>query len=422
MSYDGTIFELPPSELAKALAYAARYPDFDPTFIPPRLLNPEYVPPNTFPRFEALAYVTAVLTTGFVLARLWIRGRVKKLVFGLDDWLIIPGQLATLWLIATMVLLGRLGGCGLHVYDASWKRVLKTQELEFVGVIAYFSAVCLVRASIIAFYYRLIGVAAPRTRVFLHITSVALTLQFIVQVFTFVFGWRPIRGGWDLQARLDGAVPRYNLALSIFFMSIVYLLMDIWLLVLPIHTVLRLRLPLGTRVGVSSVFLFGAFACVGAVLKTAYVYRVFNSYDRLWTSIGFMYGALVELGFGVVSACLPAMHHIVLKRAPRMLGDVFGKSRVSMWFGTGSRSASAGKPADVEAGGEQVRPPGITAPPQSRVGSGAGRSVRESLRSLKSLRGGRAVGPNSFDAMEFAELEEEPRGDKREDEIWLRKG
>jgi hypothetical protein len=81
-----------PSKVVALLNYASSFPDFPKNFTLPALVDPNYVPPNKSHPLEMLCYVMAALTTVTVVLRLWIRRRVKGMVFGADDWLIIPGQ------------------------------------------------------------------------------------------------------------------------------------------------------------------------------------------------------------------------------------------------------------------------------------------------------------------------------------------
>jgi hypothetical protein len=127
------------------------------------------------------------------------------------------------------------------------------------------------------------GTTSSRKRLLLHLTVALLTLEFIVQVLAFVFAYKPISAGWDMNVRLAG-YSHVNITLEVFILSLIYLLTDIWLLVLPIHTIWSLQLPLQTRIGVTWVFVFGGVACAGAVMKLVYIYPTLNSFDPVCKS------------------------------------------------------------------------------------------------------------------------------------------
>ena len=81
-----------PAKAMALLTYASRYSDFPQPFVPPALLDPNYVPPNSSRPLEILCWCMAAFSTVVVVLRLWVRKSVKGMSLGLDDWLIIPGQ------------------------------------------------------------------------------------------------------------------------------------------------------------------------------------------------------------------------------------------------------------------------------------------------------------------------------------------
>jgi len=301
-----------PKRIVQFLNYASTFPDFPKNFTPPWLTDPNYVAPANYARLESFTYVMAVLSTVVVVARLYIRKRIKGMVFGWDDWLAIPGLILALGLFAVVILLIRIGGAGRHVYDVSFQRIEKTQQLEFAGLMIYYLAIFVIRMSITAFLYRLMGATSRFKRMLLHGTVVLLVLELLVQVFAYVFAYKPISANWDMNTRLDGYTTHLNITLEIFILSILYLLTDIWLLILPVHTIWKLQLSLQTRIGVTWIFVFGGVACAGAIVKACYIYPTLYSFDPLWRGIPFVAGAVIEVSFGVISSSMPALNHLIV--------------------------------------------------------------------------------------------------------------
>jgi hypothetical protein len=118
-----------PKKVLEFLAYASTFPDFPKDFVPPSLIDPNYTPPTNYIRLEIYTYVMAILMTITVVARLWARKRIKGMVFGLDDWLAIPGLVLALGLFVIVILLIKIGGAGRHIYDVSFDRIEKTQQV-----------------------------------------------------------------------------------------------------------------------------------------------------------------------------------------------------------------------------------------------------------------------------------------------------
>ncbi|KAK1985718.1 hypothetical protein LZ30DRAFT_355846 [Colletotrichum cereale] len=307
-----------PSKFLKLIQYASTFPDYPKGFVFPALADPNYVPPNHGGNFVAYSYAMAILTTVVVIARLWVRRTVKGLTFGLDDWLMIPGQIVSLGMIASMVLLVKLGGVGMHTYDVSYARIYLSYQIEFAAVLLYVASIFFIRMSITAFLYRLMALGSTTKRILLIITYVLLVLQFIIQTLVYVFAYKPIAANWDFDVRLAGFTS-INISLEFFILTIFNLFVDIWLLFLPIHTIWNMNMGLRARIGILWIFFFGAIACVGAAVRTAYIHKVFDSWDALWNGVGVMYGALTEISFGLVSASMPALNHIIVKWLPKLL-------------------------------------------------------------------------------------------------------
>jgi hypothetical protein len=224
----------------------------------------------------------------------------------------------------------------------------------------YYSAIFTVRLSITAFLYRLMATTSKTKRILLHITVVVLALQFLVQVFTYVFANHPISAGWDMKVRIAG-YSHPNTTLEIFILSIIYLLTDVWLLILPIHTIWSLKLPIQTRIGVTWVFVFGGVACCGAILKACYIYDTLDTFDPVCKShssvslrpvfrpvtnsnkgkgVNFVAGAVIEVGFGVISSSMPALNHVIVVTLPKVLSF---SGRLTGWLTTNSSNSKSFK-------------------------------------------------------------------------------
>jgi len=105
------------------------------------------------------------------------------------------------------------------------------------------------------------------------------------------------------------------------------------LLILPIHTIWSLKLPIQTRIGVTWVFVFGGVACCGAILKACYIYDTLDTFDPVWHGINFVAGAVIEVGFGVISSSMPALNHVIVVTLPKVLSF---SGRLTGWLTTNS--------------------------------------------------------------------------------------
>ncbi|KAF2396914.1 hypothetical protein EJ06DRAFT_177948 [Trichodelitschia bisporula] len=327
--------EKDPEFLAEMIIWAQKFPDF-PTDMAP-WADPEWLARTNYQRCQTFSIIMGIISTIVLCARLWARRRVKGMVFGWDDWWIIPGQVLSLILMVIQLLMFHVGGLGHRAYALSLKRILISQKLEFAAVIVYFTAVTCIRISITCFLYRLMALTSRTKRRILDVTVVIIVMSWVLQCLLFIFAFDPIAAAWDFKLRLH-AHENFDLANDIFIFSIIYLITDIWLLILPLHTVWTMRLPLRTRLGVTWIFIFGGVACAGAILKCVFIYPVFHSYDPLWNGVGFTTGSSIEVTFGIISSSMPALNHLLTKKLPNTVESVLGSERYTRWFGSGSSS------------------------------------------------------------------------------------
>lgn len=301
-------------KLLALLQYGARFPDFPENFTLPSL-DPNYVPPQNHVRLERFCYFMLALAVVTVLLRLWIRYFKQPTKLGLDDWLMIPALIFAVGLIVDEILLLKIGGVGQHVYDIPYPQFAVSQKLEFAGVLLYYVSIYFVRISIAAFHYRLVGGTSSRQRKIIKITGVILTLVFIAATLTYSFSCTPIAAIWDMDIRLS-SFKQLNISAIVLFYSICYTILDIWLLALPIHIVWSLQLPLETKVKVTCIFFLGGVACVGSIIKCIGIYSTFDSFDPTWNCLFFMIGSIIEVGFGIVSASMPALNFLIVAATP----------------------------------------------------------------------------------------------------------
>jgi len=98
--------------------------------------------------------------------------------------------------------------------------------------------------------------------------------------------------------------------------SAVYAATDLWLIILPIRIVSKLKLPMRKKLGVIFIFLLGCFATVFAILKLAVIKRTYTSYDPNWYFIWILIFTQLELCIGLIAASLPALGFLLIRLIP----------------------------------------------------------------------------------------------------------
>ncbi|MCJ1285460.1 hypothetical protein MMC26_004800 [Xylographa opegraphella] len=87
------------------------------------------------------------------------------------------------------------------------------------------------------------------------------------------------------------------------------LIIDLFILALPIIAVSKLQLPPRRKLGVMLIFTSGALAVAASILKIYYSYILINTTDLTWASLPVNIVTFTEISVGISCACMPAAAH-----------------------------------------------------------------------------------------------------------------
>ncbi|MCJ1392999.1 hypothetical protein MMC18_005871 [Xylographa bjoerkii] len=87
------------------------------------------------------------------------------------------------------------------------------------------------------------------------------------------------------------------------------LIIDLYILALPIIAVSKLQLPPRRKFGVILIFMSGALAVAASILKIYYSYVLINTADLTWASLPINIVTFTEISVGISCACMPSAAH-----------------------------------------------------------------------------------------------------------------
>ncbi|KAJ0128302.1 Uncharacterized protein HZ326_28606 [Fusarium oxysporum f. sp. albedinis] len=197
---------------------------------------------------------------------------------------------------------GRLttrGGFGKHI----WAAPVDGIEVYFLGLFIaeylFTISICLVKSSILAFYWRIFGVMRS-TRLFILVTT---------------FQCLPVSAFW-LRFNPNSSEMAYKCPVDVrmFFIAnaIPNNITDILLLLIPIPGIWSLQLRTTQKIAVSGIFALGLFVTTVSFVRLYYVVELdFSSVDITWLFSEAMMWTTIELNVGTVCACLPSLRPIL---------------------------------------------------------------------------------------------------------------
>jgi hypothetical protein len=175
---------------------------------------------------------------------------------------------------------------------------------------------------------------APLTKTWNRILNMTMVVYLVFSIlFTalYFFSCKPISAAWDLDVRVYGY---YYIDATALIQSVsgLYAVGDIWLLILPIWTVIHLKFNWQKKVGLVFVFAIGGIACAASVLKFVTAARIYKSFDPTWRGISFVYGTLFESSLGIIGASLPALHSSIISLLPKTWHDWYNYGKKTPLF------------------------------------------------------------------------------------------
>ncbi|KAB5566123.1 integral membrane protein [Coniochaeta sp. 2T2.1] len=263
-------------------------------------------------------YITAVvmiIASGlFVIARLttriWMHGKL-----GWDDFTIVLA-LAFSIVLSTMMCLAIENGYGMHKADLTKAELSLCLKQFFVAQTPYKITVGLNKVAIILLYLR-IFISKP-FRITAYAALFIVSAWTIATVGATIGQCVPISGAWDKTVKAQCINnDRFWVAYAVG-----NIITDVMVLVLPIPSILALKLNKRDKVLLCGIFLLGGFVTVTSIIRVTSVQNSLkNKGDQTYNFIQRGIWTLIEANLGTISTCLPILKQPMGRLFPRLFGS-----------------------------------------------------------------------------------------------------
>ncbi|KAH7111800.1 hypothetical protein B0J11DRAFT_190415 [Dendryphion nanum] len=264
---------------------------------------------NLQPLAYAIAYITFFFGTASIFLRFYCRLFILK-TWGWDDW----AAVAVLGMsIAQQAMLHMFlqYGSGLHVTVLSSVQQLQLLKLLFIEEIFYYTVHWVIKCAFLLFYLRL----SPSS-IFRLLVYVGMGLNesiFIITIFITCFQCVPFDEILHPGTH-PNAVCLAKLVLLI-VPSILNILEDFYILILPIPTIWSLQMSVRRRIAVLLVIGFGACSALIACFRLIPLFELNSSLDFSYILGKLVITAALEIQFAVVAVSLPSLKALWLQVA-----------------------------------------------------------------------------------------------------------
>ncbi|KAI0838522.1 hypothetical protein F5Y06DRAFT_268275 [Hypoxylon sp. FL0890] len=266
---------------------------------PPPGVEPNFIDPPSQQRGNiALHTVCLTLTTSAVVMRLCTRTRVCKTTLGIDDYLCLISYALTVT-FSGLMFRSYASGIGRHIWDepAEWL----VDATKFVAISSYvYVLVAATTKLTFLFMYRRVFSPQRAYKYAIDGGIVFIICATIALFFASVFACVPVSRTWD--ETVEGHC--FNPDGIDYLSGVVNAVMDLYILVLPMHLLCRLRMDAERRLKLLAIFCIGLIACVSSLLRLGMTAVLRSSLDMTWNVSSLGIWATIEVNVGIICSCL----------------------------------------------------------------------------------------------------------------------
>ena len=180
-------------------------------------------------------------------------------------------------------------------------------KISFTSAILYFSIVTAIKLSILLMYRRIFAVTSFRNHSL--IVGAVVMVWWLVGTIATMVSCIPVERLW-----VGPSAGGYCFNFNIYWMAMgaVELIIDSYILVLPIRMILNLQLSRKNKILLCGIFLLGGFVIITGLLRVVYGYKpgsqnVAFAKAETWSA--------VHIGIAIVCACLPTYRPLFARAA-----------------------------------------------------------------------------------------------------------
>ncbi|GLB03266.1 hypothetical protein AtubIFM57258_007843 [Aspergillus tubingensis] len=235
--------------------------------------------------------VCLVVSTGFVAMRLYSKIHITKAP-GWEDCFV------------GVSLEADRHGIGVHQWEVDPHDLSDFAKLINASQVLYGPLIFLTKLSIFLLYLR---VFAPSPKCnqwwFIQILMGLNFFFYLADTIVKIFECTPRARIWDKTVPgrcIDAAIP-------VLVTSIVNVVSDIMMLLMPIRCVWRLQITLRKKVGITAIFAAGLFGCLASVMRLRWSVKNRNTTDNTYDAFPELLWTTAEITSGIIASSLPAL-------------------------------------------------------------------------------------------------------------------
>ncbi|RYN39225.1 hypothetical protein AA0112_g3980 [Alternaria arborescens] len=227
-------------------------------------------------------------------------------------------------------------GIGVDLWTVPFDHLENFVRWLYTITLLYLIQCAMVKISLILFFLRIF----PRRRTVQLLWG---TIAFIViwTISFFIPGSFPCLPLADYWTAWDKAKPTkcLNIYAVIWVHAIICIVVDIWMLSIPLYEVFHLQMTLTKKFSVALMFFVGTFTTIVSILRLRSLIAFGGTSNVTWEQTNVVLWSVYEINVGIICACMPALRLILIRAFPTVIRTIQASTQRSSknHHGGGSR-------------------------------------------------------------------------------------
>ncbi|KAF2827280.1 hypothetical protein CC86DRAFT_466080 [Ophiobolus disseminans] len=252
----------------------------------------------------AICFIT--LAFAAVILRIWSRVlKAKRLA--LNDYAVLMALICSCGTASIMIWSVYWAGSGQHIQDVAPQYRTRIFVAFSAGQPVWGAANTCVKISILHLYITIFP--SERFRKVCYGTMLVSTLYFLSVLMETFLLCTPVQYNWDKT--ITGTCSTHS-DVAFILAGTTNLIIDVFVVALPMPTLWRLQMPLERKIGVMAMFSLGVGICIISLLRVIYVARM-DLVDFTYASADLAVWSVLEPTLGVVNASLPVLRPVLAR-------------------------------------------------------------------------------------------------------------
>ncbi|KAF1975174.1 hypothetical protein BU23DRAFT_459301 [Bimuria novae-zelandiae CBS 107.79] len=209
-------------------------------------------------------------------------------------------------------------GLGQDIWTLSFGMITAFAEWFYVVEILYFFNVAMLKLSLLFFFLRIFPAKPVQRLIWATVAfDVLIGVAFIIAA---IFQCTPISHYWTKwDGEHNGTCINVN-ALG-WANAIISIVMDFWMLAIPLWQVSQLKMAWKKKISVTLMFCVGAFVTIISIIRLQSLISLGNTQNPTWDNTDAAKWSTIEINVGIMCACMPALRLILVRLFPRALAS-----------------------------------------------------------------------------------------------------